>query len=168
MRGSTRRIARGVLAAAVLLALWVVLAPQQLGGSAAFAVVNGVSMQPLLHEGDVAVIRERDSYEPGDVIAYDSPELGTVVLHRIVEIRDGLLVLKGDNNDWLDAERPPESAVIGELQWHVPKIGGALTRLREPPIAAMTVGLLTFFVFGLTSERSEPKDAATASAAGQD
>lgn len=167
MRGSTRQIARCAIAAGVLLALWVVLAPQQLGGSATFAVVNGVSMQPLLHEGDVAVIRERDSYEPGDVIAYDSPQLGTVVLHRIVERRDGLLILKGDNNDWLDAERPPESAVIGELQWHVPKVGGALLRLREPRTAALAVGVLTFFVFGLAPERGRPQEA-TAAAAGQD
>jgi signal peptidase I len=64
--------------AAALLALvvaWVVLLrPQLLGGSAAYVVVSGTSMEPTLSDGDFVLARKRSSYRVGDVVAFSRPE----------------------------------------------------------------------------------------------
>ena len=44
--------------------------------------------------------RKQTVYRVGDVVLYDSRELGTKVLHRIVRIEGGRFVLKGDNNSF--------------------------------------------------------------------
>lgn len=57
-------------------------------GQIAYVATHGVSMEPQFHRGDLAVVRPAASYEVGDVVAYRSELLDTVVLHRIVA-RDG-------------------------------------------------------------------------------
>ena len=80
-------------------------APAQVGGGTSYAIIVGNSMEPKLHRGDLAVVRKRSTYRAGDVVLYDSRELGSKVLHRIVRVENGRFVLKGDNNSFLDSER---------------------------------------------------------------
>ena len=42
---------------AALAAAWAVLAPPELGGSTRYVILDGSSMAPSLHAGDLAVIR---------------------------------------------------------------------------------------------------------------
>ena len=39
-------------------------------------------MEPGFHAGDLAILRTADRYAVGDVVAYRSPILNTVVMHR--------------------------------------------------------------------------------------
>jgi len=133
---------RIALAAAVVLiaAGWLLAAPQQLGGRTAYVTTHGISMQPRFHTGDLAVMRPASSYHVGDVVAYHSHLLHTVVMHRIVAARDGRYTFKGDNNSWLDPERPTRSQLIGKLAVRIPRGGIWLRRLTSPP----AIGLLAF------------------------
>ena len=88
-------------------------------------------MEPKLHRGDLAVVRERSTYRVGDVVLYDSRELGSKVLHRIVRVERGRFVLKGDNNSFLDAERPTEEQIVGTLWVTAPAVGRATEWLRR-------------------------------------
>ena len=80
-------------------------------------------MEPKLHRGDLAVVRKQSVYRAGDVVLYDSRELGTKVLHRIVRVEGGRFVLKGDNNSFLDAEHPTEEQIVGSLWVSAPAVG---------------------------------------------
>ena len=92
-------------------------------GQIAYVATHGVSMEPQFHRGDLAVVRPAASYEVGDVVAYRSELLDTVVMHRIVA-RDGdRYTFKGDNNGWLDKDQPTEADLIGTLVVRVPKGG---------------------------------------------
>jgi signal peptidase I len=119
----------GLLLAFVLYAFF---APAQLGGRVSYVTTFGVSMQPQIHAGDLAVVRRASGYHVGDVVAYRSSMLGGgIVLHRIIAIRNGLYSFKGDNNDYVDPSPVPRSALVGRMWLHVPRAGAALGWLRS-------------------------------------
>jgi len=124
---------------------WYFLAPQQLGGHTTYVATHGISMEPRFHTGDLAVLRPTTSYEVGDVVAYRSATLHTVVMHRIVG-RDGTgFVFKGDNNSWLDPDHPTQADLLGRLALRVPDGGrylGVLHSTQGRVIAALLVALL--------------------------
>jgi len=120
--------------------LFVLLAPQSVGGATAYVITDGISMEPRFHTGDLAVIRAADRYDVGDVAAYHSKMLNLVVMHRIVAIKGGNCTFKGDNNSWLDPEHPPTSELVGKLAVRVPQGGVWLQRITSPP----ALGLIAF------------------------
>jgi signal peptidase len=138
----------GLLGALALAAAWLFLGPAQLGGSTSYAVIVGSSMEPKLHRGDLAIVRRADTYGPGDAVLYESRELGAKVLHRITAVEGERFVLKGDNNDFLDGEHPLESQIVGELWLTVPRVGSVTGWVREPPHAALLVGLVSLLALG--------------------
>lgn len=126
-------------------AAWVVFAPPQLGGQTSYVIVNGNSMEPGMHRGDLAIVREANSYEIGDVVTYRHPEIGPVI-HRIID-RDGAnYVFQGDHNDFIDSYHPADSELVGKLWIHVPRVGAWLARFRSPVYMA---GLLFVAFIGL-------------------
>lgn len=127
---------------------WAFLAPTQLAGSTVYAIVDGSSMEPALERGDLALLRQRASYDVGDVVGYRSAELDRIVLHRIVG-RDGdRYVMKGDANDFRDGERPAADQVVGRLWVAVPVAGSVLAWLRDPTRAGLVVGGVAFVLLG--------------------
>ncbi|HXH87065.1 MAG TPA: signal peptidase I [Gaiellaceae bacterium] len=147
-RRRTRRLLTGIAGALVLLAGWLALGPAQLGGPASFAVIVGSSMEPQLHRGDLAVVRAGSEPQPGDVVLYQSAELGAQVLHRVLRTEGDRFVLKGDNNDFVDDARPTDSEIVGELWFSIPKVGRVTEWIREPTHAALLVGFASLFALG--------------------
>jgi signal peptidase I len=146
--GRITGIATGVLAAVALVAAWMFLAPTQAGGDTSYAILVGNSMEPKLHRGDLAVVRKQSVYRAGDVVLYDSRELGAKVLHRIVRVEGGRFVLQGDNNSFVDAEHPTEDQIVGSLWVTAPAVGRVTEWLREPLHSAFLVGLVTLLALG--------------------
>jgi hypothetical protein len=97
-------------------------------------------MAPRIHTGDLALVRPASQYRVGDIVAYRSPLLHTVVLHRIVGQAGDRYVLKGDNNNFLDPTHPGRAEIIGKLWLRVPHGGVVLGWLRTPAIAAVLSG----------------------------
>lgn len=141
MKGSKRHL-RSVLTSILFvsaLAAWLTLAPTRIGGQASYVVVNGNSMEPRFHTGDLVIVREADSYQVGNVATYRHPDLGPVI-HRIVA-RDGRrFVFKGDNNSWLDSHQPEQSELVGKLWIHAPGGGKVVNLLRTPSGVALFAG----------------------------
>lgn len=123
---------RRLLLVAVVLGIGALALPTSVGGTTAYVRSYGNSMEPLLRAGDLAVVRSSRSYSIGDVVAYRSPRLGRVVLHRIVA-RDGhAFVFRGDSNGFPDAEHLGAEHVLGRLVLRVPRGGAALLWLGNP------------------------------------
>ena len=140
---------------------WVMfLRPAALGGSTGYVMVSGKSMEPLMHTGDLAIVRRQRSYGVGDVVAYRVPDgnvgRGMVVIHRVTG-GDGTsgYILRGDNRDRQDAWRPRIDDITGRLQWHIPHAGTALFLVRSPLVLAAVTGFLAFWTIaaGGTSPR---------------
>src|SRR5438067_5134735 len=128
--------------------LWEELAPVKLGGSHEYAVVDGISMNPRLHAGDLVLLHPSSHYEVGDVVAYHNLQLGRLVLHRIVGKTSDRYVFKGDNNSFLDAYHPTQAQLVGGLWIHVPKVGGFFTWLHAPHHAGIAVALPALLMLG--------------------
>ena len=94
-------------------------------------------MLPKLHGSDLVAVRKAKSYSVGDVVAYHSPLIHRVVLHRIVKIRaDGHYVLKGDNNSYLDPDHPDRDRDRRQALVPHPVRGRAVSALHVPWIVA--------------------------------
>jgi signal peptidase I len=145
MTAASRAASLSAVAALLLAAVWF-LWPAALGGGATFVSTHGSSMQPRFSTGDLAVLRAADSYAVGDVVAYRSESLDTVVMHRIVSGDANGFVTQGDNNDWLDEDRPADDEILGRLFVRIPAAGKVIDAARAPgalPFAAAAgIGVL--------------------------
>src|SRR4051794_37618434 len=112
---TAKKLVSSALTLAAVGCLWFFFAPSWLGGPTSYVITEGVSMQPRFHTGALAVVHAAADYRVGDIVAYHSHELHTIVLHRIVG-RDGdRYVFKGDNNSFRDPEHPTRSQLVGKL-----------------------------------------------------
>jgi len=133
---------------------WFYFGPTTIGGSTRYVVTSGVSMEPRFHTGDLAIVRPVSNYRVGDIVAYWSTLLHTVVLHRIIARDGNRYVFKGDNNHFIDPIRPTRSELLGKLWLHVPHLGRVLDMLHTKVAAGLlcvVVGLLT--LFGVKDDR---------------
>jgi signal peptidase I len=144
----TRKIATGVLTLVALAAAWFYFAPTGLGGATSYVVTDGISMEPRFHAGDLALVRSQSSYRVGEIVAYHSNNLHTVVLHRIVALDGANYVFKGDHNNFSDFEHPARSQLMGALWLHVAGVGGNLASVRSPALIGALVGLSVLLFAG--------------------
>ena len=142
-----RRVLRALGTAVLLLACWAFIAPPALGGRTSWVITDGVSMLPKFHAGDLVILRRESSYHVGEVAAYYNKQLKTVVMHRIVAIKDGHYTFKGDNNTWDDTFEPTKSGIVGAEWLHLPGLGKYVEELRQPATAAVLLGLLWVISF---------------------
>jgi signal peptidase I len=153
------RLRSGLATLAVLIVAgvaWFYLAPTNIGGSTRYVVTSGVSMEPRFHTGDLAIVRPVADYRVGEIVAYWSTLLHTVVLHRIIARDGNRYVFKGDNNHFIDPVRPTRSELLGKLWIHVPHLGRVLQMLHTRVVAALlcaVVGLLALFGVKETGRR---------------
>lgn len=143
-----------------LVAWWLLVAPQFLGGPASYVMVRGISMEPTLYEGDLVIARKHDTYHVGDIVAFhvpkDEPGAGSLIIHRIAAIEGERFVMQGDNKNAPDPWQPTRGDIVGELWFSVPGAAGHLARLRQPAmLGALMASLTAFFVLaGGAGERS--------------
>jgi len=162
MNAATKIASTSAAVALVLVGMWLFW-PTSLGGATTYLVTHGQSMEPGFSTGDLAVLRPPGSYEVGDVVAYRSESLDTVVMHRIVAVDGDRFVIQGDNNDWLDADRPTEDELLGSLFRQVPQGGRILDAVASP----WSLALIAAAVLGVSStSRRGPRGSGRHSAHG--
>jgi signal peptidase I len=148
-----KKLAASFLSLAAVAALWWLLAPPLLGGSVTYVVTSGTSMQPQFRTGDLALVRQAAEYRVGEVVAYRSRTLGTIVLHRIVANAGDGYVFKGDNNSWRDPEHPTRDQLVGRLWLHVPSGGKELSLIDRPIPLGLLAGGGVLLLLGATATR---------------
>ena len=104
-------------------------------GTGAAVVLSG-SMEPALSVGDLIVVQKTESYAPGDVVVF--AQQGSLVVHRIVEISDGMVTTRGDANN-ADDQPVALSALRGKVSFCLPGVGHLVTFLKSP---IGTIGLI--------------------------
>ncbi len=96
------------LGIALLTAIILLFMGRVMGFPVAIIIVSGRSMEPTLHVGDI-VVGVKEPFKVGDIVIWCAGPTYCVV-HRVVELRDGIVVTKGDNNPAPDPP-VPESLV---------------------------------------------------------
>jgi signal peptidase len=133
--------------------------PQRLGGPVAYVMIEGTSMIPTYHSGDLVIVRGADSYRAGQIVAYRVPRgqfgEGVVIIHRIVggSPADGF-VMQGDNNPDADEWHPTTSDILGAAWLLVPRAGLALSALHAPlPLASLATGVVIALILTPSDRR---------------
>lgn len=83
-----------------------------------FTMTMSESMEPTIMTGAVTAFEPQDTYQVGDVVVFRNRDFGkgdAYICHRIVNIEDGLMTTKGDNNRTLDPYQTPLEAVDGKI-----------------------------------------------------
>ncbi|MDP5184719.1 signal peptidase I [Blastococcus sp. BMG 814] len=142
---ATSKVARASAVIALALATMWLFWPSTLGGGTTYINTFGTSMEPGFRTGDLAVLSRAGSYSVGEVVAYRSESLDTVVMHRIVAADAEGFVTQGDNNDWLDEDRPTQEEILGRLFVRIPQGGKALEAISSPSVLSL-VGVASALV----------------------
>ena len=132
---SPRRSATILLTLLIFLGWFAWLRPTALGGPATFIIVNGTSMEPAYHRGDLVVLHKEPDYAFGDIVAYPMDPVfhtGRLVIHRIVAQDPDGFITQGDNRDVEDNWRATDANIRGSAWFHVPKVGLAVSWLQNP------------------------------------
>ena len=84
------------------------------------------SMYPTLQKGDAIIIKNLNDEEKkkitiGDIIVFK--EDGHIITHRVVELKEGVYITKGDNNNTKDITRKTKNDIIGLVKFRVPYLG---------------------------------------------
>src|SRR3972149_8829226 len=152
-----RRTLSLMLQVAVVIVWFFLLRPISLGGPVSYALVSGSSMEPTLRSGDLAILRAKQDYVIGDIVAFRSPS-GNVI-HRIVGEDAPGFILKGDNKTSSDPWRPQTEDVLGSVWFVVPGGGRIILLLRQPLGLGLMAGFLGVVV--VLGGQQEKQNAAT-------
>ena len=120
------------------------------------AVVLTGSMEPTIHVNDVILVAEQPTYAENEIAVYQSGSI--LVVHRILDITDGMVTTKGDANNAPDA--PIElSAVKGKVVGVIPGVGGIVKFLKTPTATAiMLVGAVLLLEASFRKEKKKGDD----------
>jgi signal peptidase I len=136
---AVRRIAVAAIVLMAAIGVWAVSTQQM-----SYVITSGISMQPVYHANDLVIVMRSNSYEVGQIAAYHS-HAGVKALHRIIG-GDGErgYVLKGDNNQSIDVDKPTADKLIGRAVLHIPQGGTWL----QPVLNPTGLGMLGFLIVG--------------------
>ena len=84
------------------------------------------SMFPTLQKGDAIIIErlndeEKKKITTGDIIVFK--EDGNIITHRVVEVKEGIYITKGDNNNTKDVNKKTKNDIIGIVKVRIPYLG---------------------------------------------
>ena len=120
-------------------------------GYAILEVVSG-SMEPTIKVGDIIVIDTKaKTYEIGDVITFYDTN-GNFVTHRIVDVKGGKMITKGDNNQSPDEDMTIDH-IVGKYIYKIPFLGAFLNTFRNPLYLAIILIIGMLFCYLISTDK---------------
>lgn len=162
LEGRWRPLASYLIAALLVATWWASLAPTAVFGPNSYVMVQGHSMEPMLHTGDLVIARRESQYHIGDLVVFHI--YSGSVIHRIVSgSAEAGWQTKGDNNNWVDPWVLDNSGVAGKFQTEIPQFGTLLAwgRTHVLLVAAITTGIAMLFYIPLRRKKLAPTLAAS-------
>ncbi len=127
--------------------------------------VQGISMQPTIVEGDLAIVQpvSISTIHIGDIVVYRDGAID--VIHRVVKIEGAgsniVLTVKGDNNAYPDPVAVTSGLLVGRVETVVLYLGNFVTQPFNYILAVLLISLLA--VDYIESERPRAKPVTSSS-----
>ena len=169
-----RHRAHDVLDAVLLLFVVALVAffwPSSLGGRTRLIVVEGHSMEPTIHFGDLVITWDDNNPKVGDIIVYHVPAgqvgAGQLIIHRVKSIRpNGTYETQGDNKKEPDVFEITNHDIVGSPVTSLPHVGRLIGISSSPLVLGLALGTLVTIVLWPKKVRS--KSSPAGSPAGSD
>lgn len=143
-------ITKGITCITIIFALFMaVFIVPGFFGVKPYVILSG-SMEPQIPTGSVVFIDTNDrDVVIDDIIAYRLGDAATVT-HRAIEVSDGFITTKGDNNDVQDANPVPFDHVIGTYRFHIPQVGYYMNsfNMKQKTALIIIIALANMIAFG--------------------
>ena len=107
--------------------------------------VGSGSMHPTIESDDIVIVKMGDIYKLNDIVTF--PFQNSFITHRVVEIRDKVLITKGDANYIKDVPVNSDD-VIGKVVF-IWKKGGIVRKVLLAPRVLITF-VITLFLIAIT------------------
>ena len=122
-----------------------------------FEVASG-SMEPTLQINDILLVKvnEKD-INKNDIIAYKEKDKDTIITHRIIDINNETIMVKGDANNTMDSPITKDQ-VIGKVVKVYPKLGVWKKVFADPKNLILMFITLLLFDAALSYENKDKKD----------
>ena len=103
-------------------------------------IVRGGSMAPTIERGAIAIV-DTHARTPGvgDIVSFHEPP-HVLVTHRIIALRDGGFITRGDANKSDDPTIRKPADVVGTVSFSVPYVGYVLYALERPLVFVLLLG----------------------------
>ena len=99
-------------------------------------VVKSGSMAPIIKSGDLIFSQKQELYNANDIITYiprgENKNVESIT-HRIVEIKDGMYITKGDANPSEDSESVSLNQIKGKYRFRIPLFGYLVSFAKTTP-----------------------------------
>jgi signal peptidase len=103
-------------------------------------IVRGGSMAPTVNRGAIAIVDTRArTPHVGDIVSFHEPPR-VLVTHRVVALRDGGFITRGDANKTDDPLVRQPADVVGTVDLSVPHLGYVLYVLERPLVFVLLLG----------------------------
>ena len=107
-------------------------------------VVLSGSMEPELSIDDVILVKERDTYEVGNIVVYQSGY--TLIVHKIIRIEDeDHVVTKGIANEGEDDPIRMKD-IKGEVFFDIPYLGLIVSILKTPVVTFLLLAVAVYLL----------------------
>lgn len=114
-----------------------------INGYGTLEVISG-SMEPTIDVGDLIIVNTKyDELKENDIITFYD-EKGSFVTHRIIEIKDGEYITKGDNNNSEDQGTINNDDIVAKYVTRLNGMGKLMAAFKNPitMIMILVIGIL--------------------------
>lgn len=114
-----------------------------INGYGTLEVISG-SMEPTIKVGDLIIVNTKyDELKENDIITFYD-EKGSFVTHRIIEIKDGEYITKGDNNNSEDQGTINKDDIVAKYVTRLNGMGKLMAAFKNPitMIMILVIGIL--------------------------
>lgn len=102
------------------------------GGYRLYTVLSG-SMMPTIPIGSLVVSKNTTSdIHNNDIITFEEVGSSRLITHRVVEVKEGAFITKGDANAVVDILPVAQKDIRGKYIRHIPKAGTVLEFIKSP------------------------------------
>lgn len=110
-----------------------------------FTILTG-SMEPVIKPGDIVIIKKVNpaKIKENDIITYKLD--ATYITHRVIKIKDGNFITKGDNNNIEDSIPVSGEQVVGIEKVLIPKLGYFIAFISRTAVKAILVSILCVLI----------------------
>lgn len=130
-----------------------------LTGVVPYVVLSG-SMEPQIRTGSLCFVNTKATFEgikAGDVIAFETAN-GSLVTHRVIKIKDGMMETKGDANQVTDGFTTTKENFRGKSVFSIPIAGYVISWFQTARGRILGVtGAVTLFLGSLLLDETKKK-----------